>query len=1106
MPRCQRCGFDNPAGMKFCGQCATPLAPTCPQCQFVNPAGFRYCGQCGTALDAVPAPAVTESERVERRQLTVLFCDLVGSSTLSETTDPEELRELIGAYREACARAMARHQGHIAQYLGDGILAYFGYPLAQEDAAVRGVAAARDTLHELADLNRRLAAGDGPELAVRIGLHTGMVVVGEIGSDQRDSLALGTTPNIAARLQELAAPNSVVISASTKRLVEQRFALSSLGERTLKGFSRPLEAYCVGEAYERPRQHSDRELPLIGREQECGLLLDRLAQAREGQGQMVLLAGEAGIGKTRLTQFLRRQLRGQETLLFECWGAENHRNSFLYAVIGVFRRLLQLDRLPRPEARLQRLEERLAAYGVPLASGVPLLSELLGLALPPGRYPEPALSRPQRKRQLLETLLGMLEGSALERPVVVVVEDLHWVDPTTIELLGLLLERIPHQRIFALLSYRHHEFTPPWSPCPQLTQISINRLTRRQSGRMIRALANGKRLPVAVFNEILGKTDGTPIFVEELTRMVLESELLRETHEHYELVRPLSSLSIPSTLHDSLMARLDRLGERKELAQLSATLGREFSHPLLLAVAETPAPDTERGLGELVRSELLFRRGDPPGASYTFRHALMHDVAYQSLLRRTRQCYHQRVVQALREQLPRVLTENPEIMAHHCSEAGLAEEAIQHWLLAGRKAIEHSALTDAVAHLQHGLAVLPRIEEPARRPLWELRLQSTLGLAYMLGKGYAAPEVQACYQRAYQLSPQVGDHDQTFPVLCGLWEYHLVRANLGMADQLAGELMSCAQATGRRGCLLEARRASGVANLYRGRLKEARAALRDRLALPPDETEVVAVGTGQDPAVATLGNTAWVNWLLGRPRRALARMREAHALAQDLNHPFTLAYAEYFITVLYQLRGDLRPALAHARRTVSLSQQHEFLYWQVAGQMLLSWLAHRQRPDPGHLAEFERAFAAEQAIGGRLGSTYRLSLLADMHLALDQPKAAAAVLERALASTEDTQECFFIPELLRLQAAIDARLQGPGAAVQRLQQAIAVADTQGNLALALRAARDLLTAQTAAGADPEAAASQLRGILEAYSDGEDCPEWRQAQDLLQRQGTRFRRG
>ena len=694
-----------------------------------------------TSLDAsgTISEAVLWAHEAERRQLTVLFCDLVGSTTLSGQLDLEDLRAVVRAYQETAAVVMQRYEGQIAQYLGDGLLVYFSYPQAHEDDAQRAVHAGVELIEAIGELNTRLDASYGVQLAVRLGIHTGPVVVGDIGGGGRhEQLALGETPNIAARLQDLAAPNTVVISPVTARLVHQTFVLEDLGASALKGVAEPMAVWQVL-GPRTPSRHDDeaahhRTPFLVGRDEELGLLRRRWEQSKEGLGQVVLLSGAAGLGKSSLVAALRAQVgrEGYARLTLRC--SPYYTNSALYPVIAYLQQVLQFEWTDPPETKLAKLEQGLQTYRLPREEVVPLFSALLAVPLSAERYPARSVSPQQQRQQTQDALVAWLLEEATRHPVLAVWEDLHWADPTTLELLELLVDQIPTAAMLHVLTFRP-EFSPPWPTRSYMTPITLNRLERPQVEALIAHLADGKALPAEVVAHIVAKTDGVPLYVEELTKMLLASDLLRAEAEHYVLTGPLSTMAIPETLQDSLMARLDQLTTAKEVAQLGAVLGREFAYDMLMAVSSQDEATVQDGLARLVAAELLYQRGRPPRARYIFKHALIQDAAYASLLRSTRQQVHQQVAQLLETRFPEIVETQPELVAQHYTAAGCAEQAVPYWQRAGEQASDRSAYLEAVSHLTTGIELLKTLPETPARTQHALTLHIALGAALQMAKG-----------------------------------------------------------------------------------------------------------------------------------------------------------------------------------------------------------------------------------------------------------------------------------------------------------------------------------------------------------------------------------
>ena len=967
-------------GLVWSGDASAIPPPTPASPQSVEPP-VTLAPRVGTTAVSPPEPQPPDAER---RQLTVLFCDLVDSTVLASQLDPEELRDVVRAYQEACAKVIARFEGHIAQYLGDGLLVYFGYPLAHEDDAQRAVRAGLGIVEALGQLNTRLAQERGVHLAVRLGSHTGLVVVGEVGGGTRqEQLALGETPNLAARLQGIAAPNTLVVSAATLQLLGGFFTYQSLGTSVLKGLAQPIEVYQVlHESMARSRLEaagSTGLTPLVGREQEVALLRERWAQVKDGLGQVVLLSGEAGIGKSRLVQVLKEQVATEpQAWLTPCQCSPYYQNTALYPLIDLLERVvLRFDREESPQQKLSKLEGHLVQYGFPLAEAVPLYASLLSIPLTADYAPLP-MSPEQQKQKTLQALLTTLLRIAAQQPVLFVMEDLHWVDPSTLEFLSLLVDQGPTARILALLTFRP-DFSPPWTGRSHLTQVTLPRLPRRQAAEMAGRVAHGKTLPAEVMEQVVARTDGVPLFVEELTKMVLESGLLQEREERYELTGPLPPLAIPTTLHDSLMARLDRLATVKALAQLGATLGREFSYALLQAVSPWDEGTLGRGLHQLVEAEFLYQQGLPPEATYRFKHALIQETAYQSLLRSTRQQYHQRIAQVLEARFPESCETQPELLAHHYTEAGLAEQAIGYWQRAGQQASDRSANLEAISHFTTGIELLKTLPETPERTQQALTLHIALGAALQMTKGHAAPEVEHAYTQAHALCQQVGETPELVPVLFGLWRFYNARPQLHTARELGETLLRLAQRAHDPALAVLAHYALGVTWFWLGALPAARQHLEEGIArYTPDQRRAPVFRMGQDPGVGCRAYAARTLWLLGYPEQALARLHEALALAHELSHPYSLAWARCWAAMVSQFRRDVPAVHEHAEAAVALSTEQGFPLWAAMGTILRGWALAMQGQGEEGMAQVRQGIAAWRATGAALFVPYLCTVLAEV--------------------------------------------------------------------------------------------------------------------------------
>jgi len=1059
--------------------------------------------------DVPPLPGESPSlERrppeAERRQLTVLFCDLVDSTALASQLDPEDLRKVVRAYQETCAKVIARFEGHIAQYLGDGLLVYFGWPQAHEDDAQRAVRAGLGMIEALGQLNSRLKPERGVELAVRLGIHTGLVVVGEVGGGTRqEQLALGETPNLAARLQGIAAPNTVVISAATVQLLGGFFTYQSLGTSLLKGLAQPVGVYQVlHERMARSRLEamgSTGLTPLVGREQEVGLLRERWAQVKDGMGQVILLSGEAGIGKSRLVQVLQEHVATEpQAWLTPCQCSPYYQNTALYPMIDLLERVaLRFERDEASQQKLHKLEGFLIQYGLPLMEAVPLFAGLLSLPLP-NTYAPLTLSPEQQKQQTLRALLTILLRIATQQPVLFVMEDLHWVDPSTIELLSLLVDQGPTARILALFTFRP-DFNPPWTGRSHLTQVTLPRLPRRQAAEMTDRVAHGKALPPEVVEQIVAKTDGVPLFVEELTKMVLESGLLQEREDRYALTRPLPPLAIPTTLHDSLMARLDRLATVKSLAQLGATLGREFSYVLLRAVSPWDEGTLQRGLHELVDAEFLYQQGLPPQATYRFKHALIQDAAYQSLLKSTRQQYHQRIAQTLETQFPEAAEAAPELLAHHYMQAGLPKQAIYYWQQAGEQASDRSAHLEAVSHFSTGIELLQTLPETPERTQHALTMYIALGGALQMTKGQAAPEVEHAYTQAYALCQQVGETPELVPVLFGLWRFYIGRLQLHTAREISETLLRLAQRAPDPALTVSAHYALGTTWYYFGALPAARQYLEEAIACyTPDHHRAPASRIGQDLGVACRLFAAGTLWLLGCPDQALTRLHDALALAHELSHPYSLAFARGWMAFVAQFRRDVPAVHEQAEAAVALSTEQGFSGWATWGTIMHGWALAMQGQGEAGMAQVRQGLAAWRATGAVLIVSYLCTLLAEVSDHLGHSEDGIQALAEAHTVVEEHEERWWEAEVHRLRGVLLLRQRRtPQTEAEAcFQRALNVAHHQQAKSLELRAAMSLARLWQQQGKRAEAH-TLLAPVYGWFTEGFDTADLQEAKALLE---------
>lgn len=1087
----------------------SPIAPTHPLIDteaVTQSSGLSsQPGGLPTAVLSGEPGVASESARyipaAERRQLTVMFCDLVGSTDLSGQLDPEDLREVVQAYQETAAEVIERYEGHIAQYLGDGLLIYFGFPVAHEDDAQRAVYTGLGISEALATLNRRLAADFRVKLAVRIGIHTGPVVVGEMGGGERhEQLALGETPNIAARLEALAAHNTVAISPVTARLVSHAFVLDELGVHELRGVADSMVVFRVREPREvDPDDETTRggfEV-LVGRDDEIGLLQHHWKQSKEGVGQVVLLTGEAGLGKSSLIEGLRRQVRqeGCIPLVFRC--SPYSTNSALYPVLAHLQRGLGWQRDDLPETKLTKLERGLAGVGRSLEATVPLIAALLSLPLPEEKYPALTLSGPQQRQQGQDLLVSWLVARATHQPILVVWEDLHWADPSTLELLGLIIEQASTTTtMLHVLTYRP-EFELPWPLRSHITPIFLNRLDRHQVEALITQQAEGKILPAEVIDHIITKTDGVPLYIEELTKMLMTSKLLVPKADRYELTGPMLGVTIPDTLQDSLMARLDQLKAPKQIAQLGAVFGRTFSYLMLQTLYGMEEDSLQEGLSQLVESELLYQRGRPPQATYIFKHALIQDTAYASLLRRRRQQVHQQIAQLIETQFSETVETQPELLAHHYTEAGQAEVAMRYWQRAGERAMQRSAYAEAIANFTQGLTLIPSLPETPERTQHELTLRIALAAPLLATKGYAAPEVGDAYNRARELCQQMDETPQLFPVLHGLWTFQIVRGDLKTANWLADQLLTLAQHLDDRDFLVEAHLTFGLTTFFEGAFDRAQPYWDQVWSQydPQQHHAHISGYLGLDPGVLSRIMSAWTLWYRGYPDQALTYAEEAMVQAVTLAHPYTLAYTHNYMARLHQCRRELSAAQAEAEASLAICTAHGFNLYVAGGNILHGWAVAAQGQSEDGAAQIRQNLELWRSTGAALTVPYYLALLAEA--CGEDIDAGLAALGEGFSAMEKSQERFYEAEFHGLRGdLLRQRVQPDEEQIEAcFGQALDVARQQGATSLELRAAIRLARLWQSQG-KRQKACDLLTPIYDWFTEGFDTADLIDAKALL----------
>jgi class 3 adenylate cyclase len=887
--------------------------------------------------DALQSIDTSPKDTAERRQITVMFADLVGSTALSARMDPEDLREVITAYQKCVAETVRRLGGFVAKYMGDGVLVYFGYPQAHEDDAERAVRAGLELIEAVSTLTSPVA------LQTRVGIATGLVVVGDlIGSGAAQEQAIvGETPNLAARLQGIAEPNTVVIAESTRKLLGNLFELQDLGAKEVRGIAEPvrtwvaLRASSVESRFE--AMHATGLTALVGREEEIELLLRRWSRAKTGEGQVVLLSGEAGIGKSRLTAALLERLAAEPHMRLRYFCSPQHTDSAFYPIISQMERAAGLAHGDSPQAKLDKLDALLAQTSTSKQDAA-LFAELLSLPND-GRYAPLDLPPQQRRQKTLGALDSQLEALARQSPVLMICEDAHWSDPTSLEAFGRAVDRIRTLRVLLIVTFRP-EFEPPWIGQPYVTALTINRLVQRDIEAMIDRVVGNKFIPANIRQDIIERTDGIPLFVEEMTKAVLEAGNEAAAHAMARAI-PSSALAVPASLHASLMARLDRLGPAREVAQIGAAIGREFSHALLAVVVSKPRAELTAALDRLMAAGLLFRQGVPPHATYLFKHALVQDAAYGTLLREPRRALLARIAETLESQFAEIADSQPELLARHCTEAGQIEKAAGLWGKAGQRSLQRSALVEAIEQLTRALdqiAALPATPALRRE---QIKLQVALITPLIHVKGYAAPETKAAAERARLLIEQaeaLGEPPEDplllFSVLYGFWVANNVAFNGDMARSLAAQFLALAEKQGATGPLMIGHRLTGTTLLYTGEVAQGRAHFDQVLALyDPTTHRPLATRFGQDGRVAALSFRSLALWLLGYPEAALADSDPALRHAREIGQAATLMFALAGTTLAHILCGNYSTANMQSDELIALADEKGGPFWNAFGMM-----------------------------------------------------------------------------------------------------------------------------------------------------------------------------
>lgn len=1000
-------------------------------------------------------------EQAERRQLTVMFCDLVGSTALARRLDPEDVQEIIRRFLDACSHTVGRFNGYVAKYMGDGLLVYFGYPHAHEHDAERAVHAGLAILDLVKTSFRNDFSSPESEVAVRVGIATGKVIVGEIIGQEmaKERSVFGETPNLAARLQESAAPNQLVVDSATKRLVGNEFEFGDNGSVSFKGFDRPIQVWRVlGTKVSASRfesYRSDRLASFIGREHELALLLGRWREAVGGDGQVVLLSGEAGIGKSRLCRSVRDQLGEESHQTIELQCSPYHTNTALHPVIHCLRQVAALTAEDDGHAQREKLDTFASSIGIGDQTTVSLLAELLSI---PGdaQYPLLNMSSDKRKDMTLEALVRQLQRLADRCPTFFIVEDAHWLDPTTMDLLTRIIDRIQRMRVLLLIVFRP-DFKPVWAEYGHVTFLTLNRLSRRQSAELLASMTGGRALPPEVQQTILAKTDGVPLYIEALTENLLEAGLLVEGTDSVALGAPLKELNVPDSLQALLMERIDRLGPAKEIVQIGSAIGREFNYELLRETVDSTENELKNALHSLDASGIILQEGGIPAAKFIFKHALIQDAAYSTLPKKSRRVLHTRIAKALESKFAERVKTEPELLAYHYEQAGLVGSAVGYWRLAAQRDVARSANLEAISHFNRAIHLLSDLPEGSERDRVELSLLIARGVPLLLVKGYASDDIEHNYLRARSLSQAHRGSEEYFLSLWGLWVFHLVRGPLAKACALAEDLLSWATHQQNPDLLIRAHESVGSTYSFLGRFDEAKAHLQEAKSLyDPQRHGSQTLPYTQDPGITARIMLARTLWILGELDQVETLLAEAIAMARELEHPFTMAFTLATASWAYSTLHDTHRTLRLTEEAIELSTKYSFevpLAWAMSFQ---GWALAELGKEKG-IEQFVEGLSAAQRAKASLNHTYTLALLAEIYLRNQHVVDGLLVIQQAQELAATQGELCWQAELLRLKGELLLAQSDRSIfmAEQCFSEALAIAQAQHANMLELRVATSM---------------------------------------------------
>jgi class 3 adenylate cyclase/tetratricopeptide (TPR) repeat protein len=1035
-----------------------------------------------------------EEQEAERRQMTMMFIDLVGSTPLSRILDPEDFANVLYEYQKIFDSIVKKYGGKVVQLLGDGIMSYFGHPIAHEDDPIRAVLSGLEMMNSLNILNRRIKKELDVSIQVRIGIHTGLVVIGttEVKGHTK-TLALGEAPNMAARIQGAAQPNSILISPTTYRLVKNSFNIASTGNHLLKGFDEPMELFAIlDERNELLNNDRDQQYQtqFVGRKWEKAKIINKWVEAKRSKGQIILVNGIAGIGKSRLVNNVISEITedGVQVIKFYC--SPYNKNTFFYPIVNRLKNIMSLEQKESPEILLHKLKSFLESVDLHGASDLALLADLLNVE---NDHIQKLNVSSDVQRNLTHNLLTrwLLKP---ENPLIILFEDLHWTDPTTLEFVKQLFNQINQYPVLCVATYRP-DFTHKLPQNKHTTEIVVKRLKNSEAQSIIQQIAH--KLPPEILQDLLNKTDGNPLFVEEVTKFIIESGLLDKINSEDNTEFSIKNISIPSTLHDSLMARLDRLGNAKKVAQMGATIGRQFSFDLIKSISNLPEKILLEHLNSLIDAQMLFVKGTLPNVIYTFKHALLQDAAYNSLLKKNRQEIHKTIVKVLEKQKTTAIS-TPELLAHHYTEAGLLSASIPLWQSAGERAISRSAHHEAINHLRNGLNVLSKIPDSPEKIHQEIFFHLSLGVPYTVLMGYGSPEVEKAYGKAQELCHKVGESVQLVPALYGLWRHYLLRGNYNKAEELSLQLIELAENSGDIMYLNVARRAAGSTAFYIGKLEKASYYL-ERIVQKEVSYEKHAESLLYDVIdmwVAAYSYLSWTYWLQGKVNKAIESSEAAIELAHKLNHPFSIALSLCFASWLHQFRGDHELTVTTGQKGLQIAELHGFKFWHGWANLMMHWVGDING-EKGNLELIEKDLQDWFSTGSRLGTSYFLYLRSERYLAHGNISKCKTYLKEAIKFTEERNERFWEPEISRLQGELYLKMSPPDyeKASEAFQKSYHQAMDMKAKSLAIKAAISLAEITVNEEINAEAK-SDLQALVDSINDRENNKDVHKALEVL----------